>query len=198
MTTLTPVYLRSISGNTAVIDTSGNLAVNASVVATANISGQSVNVMSGGGPISIVSGVYLASGISIVGNFTATANISGQAVFLGSGSTTGLSGVSVTLFSGSNNVREVGSTLVNSNLSGAFLITGLSGGNQLFSGGPFLSVLLRSASGNSIMMIGNQPSNSVGIPLFSNETITFKVSNTNSIWAFASTSGQSLYYVGLQ
>lgn len=181
MTTLTPVYITSVSGNTANVDFSGNLSVNASVVATANISGQPVNLVSGTGPISIQSGVYLASGISVTASVTA--QISGQ---------------SVALFSGSNNVREVGSSLINSPLSGAFIITGLSGGNQLFSGGPFLSVLLRSASGNNTMFVGNQPANGVGIPLFSNETITFKISNSQNIWAFAATSGQSLFYVGLQ
>lgn len=180
---LTPVYLRSTDGHTAAIDASGNVAVNASVVATANISGQPVNLVSGTGPISIQSGVYLASGISVVASVTA--QISGQ---------------SVALFSGSNNVREVGSSIINSILSGATIITGNSGGNVLFSGGPFLSVLLRSASGNNPMWIGqpNTVTAGIGVPIFPNESLTFKVSNFNAIGAFAVTSGQNLYYVGLQ
>lgn len=178
---LNPVYLTSISGYYAAINSSGQVAVQATVNATANISGQPVNLVSGTGPISIQSGVYLASGISVTASVTA--QISGQ---------------SVALFSGSNNVREVGTSLINSPLSGAYIITGNSGGNLLFSGGPFLSVLLRSASGNNPIWIGQSPINGVGIPLYSNETITFKIANTNSIGAFAVTSGQSLFYVGLQ
>ena len=175
-----PVMLRSISGNYATIDQSGNVSVTSSPL-TANISGQSVYAMSGSGPIAVMSGVYLASGISV------TASVSGQ---------------SVALYSGSNNVREVGSTIINSSLSGAYIITNNSGGSILFSGGPLISTTLRSASGNNIIFIGglatNAPTTNVGIPLWANESLSLKVANFNAISAFASTSGQLLYYFGLQ
>lgn len=203
---LNPVMLRgtaNLSGGAvsgyAFVDQSGNVSVNASVVATANISGQPVNLVSGTGPISIMSGLYLASGISIAGNFSTTVS---SGLSLASGLVPNISGQSVALYSGSNNVREVGSTIINSNLSGAYIITGNSGGSVLFSAGPLISATLRSASGNTVMFIAglgnNVPSNNVGIPLYGNETLTFKVANFNAISAFASTSGQILNYVGLQ
>lgn len=167
------VLLRSVSGNYATIDTSGNVSVNASV--TANISGQSVFL--GSGSFAPLSGLFV--------------NISGQA--------TNISGQTVYTTSGFNNVREVGSSITNPTLSGANLITGLSGGNILFSGGPLISVILRSASGNGPMYVGapNLVSNGVGMPLFANESMTLKVNNFNAIGAFATTSGQSLSYIGL-
>ena len=182
-----PVMLRSISGNYATIDQSGNVSVNASVVATANISGQSVYVMSGSGPIAVMSGIYLASGISVAGTFNVSANVSGNVVYL---------------TSGQNNVREVGNSIINSSLSGAYIITGNSGGSILFSGGPLISTTLRSASGNNIMFIGglatNAPTTNVGVPIWANESLSLKVANFNAISAFAATSGQVLYYFGLQ
>lgn len=192
---LSPVYIKGTvasSGGAAVsgyafVDQSGNLAVNASVVATANISGQSVFVMSGSGPIVVSSGVVLASGVILnLSGVSFSANVSGNIVYLASGF---------------NNVREVGSTIINSSLSGAYIITGNSGGNTLFSGGPLISTTLRNASGNNVMFIGglntNAPTTNIGIPLFANESLTLKVVNFNAISAFASTSGQILYYIGL-
>lgn len=172
------VLLRSISGNYATIDLSGNVSVNASVTATANISGQAV-VLGSGSAVGI-SGVFVV----ISGGISASANISGQVVALASGT---------------NNVREVGSSIINSTLSGANIITGNSGGNILFSGGPLLSVILRSASGNGAMYIGapNSVSNGIGMPLYANESMTLKISNFNAIGAFATTSGQLLSYIGL-
>lgn len=190
------VYIQSVSGYTALVNSSGALNVNASVTATANISGQAVFL--GSGSFAPLSGLYVnISGQGVTA--TATANISGQAVFLGSGSVLGLSGLSVSFFSGSNNVREVGTSIVNSALSGANIITGNSGGNTLFSGGPLLSVIVRSASGNSVIYIGqpSQVSNGIGMPLYANESMTLKVSNFNAIGAFALTSGQLLSYIGL-
>lgn len=175
------VLLRSISGNYATIDLSGNVSVNASVTATANISGQSVFL--GSGSFAPLSGLFV--------------NISGQGVT--ASVTTNISGQTVYLTSGQNSVREVGTSLFNPVLSGANIITGNSGGNILFSGGPFISVILRSASGNNPLYIGSsgQVSNGIGMPLYSNESMTLKIANFNAIGAFASTSGQSLSYLGL-
>jgi hypothetical protein len=168
------VFLRSISGNYANINTSGQVAVDASVTATANISGQTVVL--GSGSFAPLSGLFV--------NASVTANISGQTVYTASGF---------------NNVREVGSSIFNSTLSGANVITGNSGGLALFSGGPLLSAMLRSFSGNGLIFVGapGSVSNGVGMPVYANESVTLKVSNFNAIGAFATTSGQQMSYIGL-
>lgn len=175
------VYIANASGFVADVDISGRLSVNASVVATANISGQTVVL--GSGSFAPMSGLFV--------------NISGQGVT--ASVTTNISGQTVYLTSGFNSVREVGSSIINSILSGAYIITGNSGGNILFSGGPNISVILRSASGNNPMYIGapNATSNGVGMPIYANESMTLNISNFNAIGAFAITSGQILNYIGL-
>lgn len=134
--------------------------------------------ISGAGVTAKIANVADFSGLSVTTTVNTTTNISGQSI------------------------KEVGTGIVNPTNSGAFVITSLSGGSTLFSGGPLLSATLRNSSGNNVMYVGgvggtNQPYANNGIEIYANESLTLKVPNFNLIAVVASTSGQRLSYIGL-
>lgn len=128
MPSLGAVYIRDISGNSALIDSSGSLRVNVigGLTAGAGVSGNSVNVTSG--LVAITSGAWLASGIVV--------NISGQNVTTTVNTTTNISGQQVYLGSGSNFVSLSGALV---SISGAF-ITSVSGNAVNFASGAQLNL----------------------------------------------------------
>lgn len=120
---------------------------------------------------------------------TATTNISGQTVFLASGS----NNVNI-----SGSVFEFGSSLLTANTT---VVPSLSGGAFLGSGAVF-EVKLRPVSGNAPMWIGgaagtNVPFSGHGILLYhSDDPMILKVGDVGEVKAFAETSGQRLSWVG--
>lgn len=120
MPSLGSIYIRDVSGHSALIDSSGSLQVNVlgGLTAGAGVSGQSVYVASGF--ISLNSGMWLASGLVV--------NISGQNVTTTVNTTTNVSGQQVYLGSGSNFVTLSGAVVSvsgNAIASGVFLASGM-------------------------------------------------------------------------
>lgn len=190
----------SVSGNVIYTTSGQNFVQIASGYNQVTISGGLAN-MSGLG-VSVNSGVA----VSVSGD-AVTTSVSGNYTNIASGSIAGFSGIAVSTSGNVSSISgqgmlEVGSSVIISTLSGAGMATNNSGGSLLFSGGPLISVTLRSRSGNTNMWIGGAvgttvPYSGAGIELFANESLTFKVKNFNMVSLFATTSGQVVTYAGL-
>lgn len=170
------------------------------IVASTSISGNAVTIS---GNVVLISGQLVAvSGLvatSISGNMV---SVSGQPVRI-SGSMVSISGQPVNVSgnvvnTSGNSAFEYG-TAIRTNVP--TVIASLSGGTELSSGVVF-SVTIRNASGNAPMWIGGAtgtdvPNSGKGMILFGNESQTYKLDNFNKVRAFARTSGQLLYFTGV-